>query len=98
MSVQSTALSKHEKRKRVRASASPDIPSEPVIAVIGKIYSRKVASELFLGGISVASMKRMEAEGILKPVRLNKRSATSQVFYTHDNLMKVITRAEGEDV
>jgi hypothetical protein len=32
----------------------------------------------------------------LKPVRLNKRSTVSQVFYTHSNLMAV-ARGGGED-
>jgi hypothetical protein len=47
-----------------------------------------------LGGISLATLKRLEDEGILKPVRLNKRSPSGQVFYTHNNLMEV---AQDED-
>jgi hypothetical protein len=46
------------------------------------------ASEL-LGNVSLATLKRLESEGVLKPIRLNKRSATGQVFYRHSNLMAV---------
>jgi hypothetical protein len=59
------------------------------------LYPRKHAAEL-LGGVSLATLKRLEEEGILKPVRLNKRSTVSQVFYTHSNLMAV-ARGGGED-
>jgi hypothetical protein len=54
-------------KERVRASADERL-----------LYSRKQAAEL-LGNISLATLKRLEDEGILEPVRLNKRSATGQV-------------------
>jgi ribosomal protein S25 len=59
------------------------------------LYTRRQAAEL-LGNVSLATLKRLEEEGILKPVRLNKRSTVSQVFYTHSNLMAV-ARGGGED-
>jgi hypothetical protein len=79
MPIRST--SKHEKQERIRASAYDVLPDR-------FLFSRKQAAEL-LGGVSLATMKRLESEGVLQPVRLNKRSATGQVFYTHDNLMEV---------
>jgi hypothetical protein len=75
-------------RSRIRAKPSPN--NDP-------LYSRKDASRLFLGGISVASMKRLEAEGILEPIRLNKHSPSAQVFYRHSNLVKVAQRDEEEE-
>jgi hypothetical protein len=81
----STTQHKHEQRERVRAPAD-DLPER-------FLYSRKQAAKL-LGGISLATLKRLEDEGILKPVRLNKRSPSGQVFYTHNNLMEV---AQDED-
>jgi hypothetical protein len=44
------------------------------------LISRKDAAVL-LGGISVATLIRMEANGTLHPVRLNRQARTSQVFY-----------------
>jgi len=76
-------------RPRVRASDDPPTANDP-------LYTRKDASKLYLGGISVPTMKRLEAEGILIPVRLNKHSASSQVFYRHSNLVRVQRGEEGE--
>jgi hypothetical protein len=72
-------------KERVRASADERL-----------LYSRKQAAEL-LGNISLATLKRLEDEGILEPVRLNKRSATGQVFYRHSNLMAVAQGADRDD-
>jgi hypothetical protein len=77
---------KHEQRERVRASVDDALPER-------LLYSRKQAAEK-LGNVSLATLKRLEDEGILRPVRLNKRRPTSQVFYSHSNLMAV---AKGED-
>jgi hypothetical protein len=79
-------------QKRVRASAD-DLPSRALPERL--LYTRKQAAEL-LGGISGASMKRFEEQGVLKPLRLNKRSVTGQVFYRHSNLMAV-ARGGGDD-
>jgi hypothetical protein len=43
----------------------------------------------FLGGVSVPTLRRMEREGILKPIRLNKRSPTAQVYYSGKNIREV---------
>jgi hypothetical protein len=52
------------------------------------LYNRKQASQL-LGDISEHKLKQLEQAGDLIPVRLNKHSATAQVFYTHKNLVKL---------
>jgi hypothetical protein len=59
------------------------------------LYTRRQAAEL-LGDVSLATLKRLEDEGVLRPVRLNKRSATGQVFYRHSNLMAVV-QGGGDD-
>lgn len=53
------------------------------------LYTREQARQV-LGGISVATLIRLEKAGDLKPIRLNKRSPTSQVFYTGHNLREMI--------
>jgi DNA-binding transcriptional MerR regulator len=49
------------------------------------LYPRDEASS-FLGGVSVPTLRRMEKQGILKPIRLNKRSPTAQVYYSGRNI------------
>jgi hypothetical protein len=44
------------------------------------LYSRVQARRL-LGNVSIATLKRLEADGQLTPIRLNKRSPVAQVFY-----------------
>ena len=53
-----------------------------------RLYPREAAS-FWLGGCSVATLKRLETSGILKPIRLNKRSPTGQVYYRGKNLREV---------
>jgi hypothetical protein len=85
MSAQSTGLSKDEKKgARLRATAPP--------ALDQLLYSRKQAQQL-LGGVSVATLQRLEARGVLRPKRLDK-SKNGQVFYTGDNLRELV---EGGD-
>jgi hypothetical protein len=52
------------------------------------LYPREQARQI-LGGVSIATLKRLEKVGVLKPVRLNKRSPTAQVFYTGVNLREL---------
>jgi hypothetical protein len=54
------------------------------------LVSRKNAA-LMLGGISVATIIRMEARGALVPVRLNPNSTTSQVFYRLSDLKALVS-------
>jgi hypothetical protein len=54
--------------------------SKSAFAPEALLYSREASRQL-LGGISIASIKRLERNGELTPVRLNKRSPTAQVFY-----------------
>jgi hypothetical protein len=48
-----------------------------------------------LGDCSIYLLKKLESEGLLTPVRINPRSATAQVFYRRDELMR-IARQGGE--
>jgi hypothetical protein len=52
------------------------------------LYPREQARQI-LGGVSIATLKRLEKAGVLKPIRLNKRSPTAQVFYTGVNLREL---------
>ena len=53
------------------------------------LYPREQARP-FLGNVSVPTLRRMERDGILKPIRLTKRSPTAQVFYTGANIRTAI--------
>jgi hypothetical protein len=54
-----------------------------------KLYAREDAS-FWLGGCSIATLKRLEQVGVLKPIRRNKTSPTAQVFYTGANIRNAI--------
>jgi hypothetical protein len=74
VSISSTALSKGEKKiARIRSERNAAAPGQ-------LLYSRAQARQM-LGGISIATLQRLEARGLLKPVRLNRVSATAKVFY-----------------
>ena len=53
------------------------------------LYPREQARQI-LGGISIATLKRLEKASVLKPIRLNRRSPTAQVFYTGVNLREAM--------
>lgn len=53
------------------------------------LVNRKVAASI-LGGVSVATIIRMELRGTLTPVRLNPSSTASQVFYRLSELREFI--------
>jgi hypothetical protein len=53
------------------------------------LYPREHARQI-LGGISIATLKRLEKASVLKPIRLNKHSPTAQVFYTGVNLREAM--------
>ena len=55
------------------------------------LYPREQARQI-LGGVSIATLKRLEKASVLKPIRLNKHSPTAQVFYTGVNLLEVTRR------
>jgi hypothetical protein len=55
-----------------------------------RLYPREDAS-FWLGGCSIATLKRLEQAGVLKPIRRNKASPTAQVFYTGANIRKAIS-------
>jgi len=57
------------------------------------LFSREATRHL-LGGISIASVKRLEHQGELTPVRLNKQSASAQVFYRRAEVF-ALAQADG---
>ena len=72
---------------RYRAAAHPRTPPTPLLV------SRKDAA-IMLGGISIATLQRMEERGTLERVRLNPDSKIGQVFYRFDDLVRL---AQGDD-
>ena len=101
MSISSTALSKHEKKRaRLGATATEQLTRKPTGKPPTKqlLFSRKQASEV-LGGVSLKTLKQLEADGVLKPVRLNRHRPTGQVIYAYSNLMEVaqVERDDDED-
>ena len=95
MSIQSSGLSKHEKRARRGATATARDEEPPAKSAKRRLlYSRKQAGEL-LGGSSERTLKALEAEGRLKMVRLHRRKGP--VLYTHENLMVVAKGLRADD-
>jgi hypothetical protein len=68
-------------------------PARQQSAVQPLVVSRKTAAAL-LGDVDVSTLRRFEAAGLLKPIRLNKRSPVAQVFYAYD---EVVALAQGGD-
>jgi hypothetical protein len=60
------------------------------------LYSRRQVAEL-LGGITVATVRQLEREGRLTPIRLTGRK-TGQVFFTDENVRALIKSAAEESV
>jgi hypothetical protein len=52
----------------------------------------RTTTAALLGGVDVSTIRRLEKAGLLTPIRLNKRSATGQVFYSY---AEVVALAEG---
>ncbi|MGB3490211.1 MAG: hypothetical protein WBA62_19130 [Xanthobacteraceae bacterium] len=53
------------------------------------LYSREQARQI-LGGISIATLTRLEKAGVLKPVRLNARSPSAKVYYKGISLFEAM--------
>ncbi|MEY9135811.1 DNA-binding XRE family transcriptional regulator [Bradyrhizobium diazoefficiens] len=51
------------------------------------LISRAKAAKLL--GVSVATIIRLEKEGVLSPVRLSKRSPVSMVLYRYEEVQKL---------
>ena len=60
------------------------------------LISRAVAARL-LGGVHVSKLARLEATGVLDPIRLDPGSPTSPVFYKTSQIA-VVARCEPEEV
>ena len=71
-----------------------ETPPHSEQAPVRLLYSRRQAKPL-LGDISVATMLRLEALGVLIPIKPNG-TPTSMTFYSHENLLAV-ARARGTD-
>jgi len=74
-----------DNRVRVTRADDPDAPL---------IYSRK-QSRKKLGDISDSSIKRLEEQGLLSPIRLS-RSPTAMVFYAADQVL-ALARGKASD-
>jgi hypothetical protein len=58
------------------------------------LYSRDQTGRLL--NVSVATVKRLEAQGLLTPIRLNKRSATGKVFHRRNEVFALAQAQEGQ--
>jgi hypothetical protein len=76
------------KPKDTASAASSNNQSQPKPLLV----SRKQAAEL-LGGVAIATIKRLEKAGVLRGRRLNRYSPTAQVFYSYDNVVAAATGA-----
>jgi hypothetical protein len=75
---------------RFKRAVAPDAFPRPLLV------SRKDAA-VMLGGISMATMQRMEARGTLRPVRLNRDAKAGQVFYRHADLVALAQGSDDDD-
>ena len=71
----------------MRKANPPNLSSSPLLV------SRRDAADA-LGGVSVATLIRLEKQGVLKPVRLNKNSSTAQVFYRGEDINALAKRGD----
>jgi hypothetical protein len=87
MSQQSTGFGKDDKRLlRSRATGATTITT----SLEQLLYTRQQTRQL-LGGISVATLQRLEAQGLLRPKRLDSsKTKIGQVFYTRQNLLELV--------
>ena len=82
-----------QRRRRISQSErvprpSPSRQRPPRIPPTPLLVARRDAAAM-LGGVSIATLIRMEAAGTLQPVRLNRQARTGQVFYRHDDLVRL---------
>ena len=75
--------------ERTKMSMKPNADPDALL------YSREHARKL-LGNISIGTLKRLEANGQLTPVRLNRRSPTAHVFYRRNQLF-ALAQGGGND-
>ncbi|MGY3547120.1 MerR family transcriptional regulator [Bradyrhizobium sp. USDA 4469] len=64
-----------------RASDSRSVSQRPLL------ISRAKAAKLL--GVSVATIIRLEKEGVLSPVRLSKQSRVSMVLYRYEDVLRL---------
>ena len=56
------------------------------------LYTREQVAQL-LGGVSIATVRRLEREGQLRPVRLS-RSPTAMVFFRASDVRALVEEAD----
>jgi hypothetical protein len=64
----------------------PDLPSDAGEPPVEQLLISRKHTRRMLGDVSTATLQRLERDGILRPIRLNRRSPVSQVFYTPANV------------
>jgi hypothetical protein len=80
----------------VSSKISPkDRPERPTTKQL--LVSRREAAHI-LGGVSTATIKRLEQAGLLHGKRLNSRSPTGQIFYLYDEVAGLAQAEETSDV
>ncbi len=82
-------LSEKERRRRGAQSAGSHVETTTRL-----LYSREQVAGM-LGGVSIATVRRLEREGRLKPVRLS-RSPTAMVFFRAADVEVMIEEAGAE--
>jgi hypothetical protein len=90
MSVHSTGLSKdeHDTLSGVGSAHQSSLNDR-------LLYTRRQVAEL-LGGVDVSTVRRLEREGRLTPIRLTGRK-TGQVFLRAEDVRKLIEQAAADD-
>jgi hypothetical protein len=61
------------------STPSPDL-TKPLLV------SRREAARL-LGGVDLSTIRRLELDGQLRPIRLNKRSPTARVYFRYQEVV-----------
>jgi len=68
------------------------LSDKPQRAAERLLFSREQTAEV-LGGVSIATIRRLEREGRLKPIRLS-RSPTAMVFFRASDVQALIAEAD----
>jgi hypothetical protein len=76
-------ISKHEKARRAEQRAEQR--RQAIAAVPKLLHARREAAHM-LGGVSVASLIRLEKSGRLHPVKLDDSKRTGMTYYAHSEL------------
>jgi len=61
------------------------------------LYTRRQVAEM-LGGVDIATIRRLEQQRKLTPVRLTGKKNSGQVFFKHENVVALIASLSPDEI